>query len=67
MGPRLSHGTMQLTWDIFDGVWLEKIRVLKLWTGEAMRRSKSFVDALVWRLMTWGAPKVPGTALVSTL
>ena len=39
--------------------------MLKLWTGEAMPRSKSFVDALVWRLMTVGVPKVPGTAFAS--
>ena len=39
--------------------------MLKLWTGEAMPRSKSFVDALVRRLMTVGVPKVPGTAFAS--
>ena len=49
----------------FNGFSAEESRVLKLWTGEAMPRSKSFVDALVWRLMTVGVPKVPGTAFAS--
>ena len=48
-----------------NGFSAEESRVLKLWTGEAMPRSKSFVDALVRRLMTVGVPKVPGTAFAS--